>query len=354
MTYLRILIGLAISIACVIVLLSQINLQLTAAALGRAQPAWLVLAVVILLVTMLTKSYRWGLLYYPTRGLHFGNLTSALFIGYMVSSLVPMRLGELVRAYLIGKKEPVTFSQSVGTILVEKVLDIVTILGFLAVLGLIMPLPPQVAGSGPLLAATGLGGLAVLFGLAWLPREKVLRVLARLQLYVPGSRRWNLVKVLGPFLEALAILRYWRLLPALAFWSVLNWSLSALINYVVMLAMDVPAPFAAAIFLMVVANLGMVVPSAPGYVGVFHALAVLALSAFGVDPSYAMGYAVVLHAIVYGTFIVVGLLCAWRGGYRLGDLRPGQGPPAPGPAADVGAPLAAPVVATSGDRSISA
>ena len=96
-------------------------------------------------------------------------------------------------------------------------LDIVTILGFLAVLGLIMPLPPQVAGSGPLLAATGLGGLAVLFGLAWLPREKVLRVLARLQLYVPGSRRWNLVKVLGPFLEALAILRYWRLLPALAF-----------------------------------------------------------------------------------------------------------------------------------------
>jgi len=354
MTYLRILIGLAISIACVIALLTQINLELTVAALGRAQPAGLALAVGVLLVTMLTKSYRWGLLYYPTRGLHFGNLTSALFIGYMVSSLVPMRLGELVRAYLIGKKEPVTFGQSVGTILVEKVLDIVTILGFLAVLGLVMPLPPQVAGSAPLLVATGLGGLAVLFGLAWLPREKVLRVLARLQLYVPGSRRWNLVKILGPFLEALAILRYWRVLPALAFWSVLNWSLSALISYVVMIAMDVPAPFAAAIFLMVVSNLGMVVPSAPGYVGVFHALAVLSLGAFGVDPSYAMGYAVVLHATVYSTFIIVGLLCAWRGGYRLSDLRPGQGGAAPAPPADVGAPLAAPVVATSGDRSISA
>jgi len=135
---------------------------------------------------------------------------------------------------------------------------------------------------------------------------------------------------------------------------VLNWSLSALINYVIMLAMDVPAPFAAAIFLLVFSNLGMIVPSAPGYVGVFHALAVLSLGAFGVDPSYAMGYAVVLHATVYSTFIIVGLLCAWRGGYRLSDLRPGQGGAAPAPPADVGAPLAAPVVATSGDRSISA
>ena len=60
MTYLRILIGLAISVACVIALLTQINLQLTAAALGRAQPAWLILAVAVLLVTMLTKSYRWA------------------------------------------------------------------------------------------------------------------------------------------------------------------------------------------------------------------------------------------------------------------------------------------------------
>jgi len=353
MSYLRVAVGLAISVACLAALLTQIDLRLTWSALSRAQPAWLVLAVVVLLVTMGTKAYRWGLLYYPLRGLRLGNLTSALFIGYMVSALVPMRLGELVRAYLIGRKEPVTFTQSVGTILVEKVLDVLTILGFLAALGLLMPLPEQLADHGPKLAAVGIGGLAALFALAWLPRERVLHVLARLQLYLPGSRHWNLVKLVGPFLEALAILRYWRLLPALAFWSVLNWGLSTLINYLVMVALGVPAPFSAAVFLMIFSNLTMVVPSAPGYVGVFHYVAVLALGAFGVDTNTAAGYALVLHATVYGTFIVVGLVCAWRGGYRLADLIPGRASSLPTPTADVGAPLAAPAIATSQDRSIS-
>jgi len=327
MAYLRVLIGIAISAICIVALLSQVDLQLTWLALTNAQPAWLVLAVLVLLATMETKAYRWGLLYYPTRGLRLGHLTSALYIGYMVSALVPMRLGELVRAYLIGKTEPVSFSQSVGTVLVEKVLDVVTILAFLAVLALLVPLP-ELAVPGPALAALGLGGLAVLLGLAWLPREPLLNLLARLQLHLPGSRRWNLVKLVGPFLEALAVLRHRQLLPALAFWSLLNWGLSAFINYLVMQALGVPAPFAAAVFLTVVTNLGMVVPSAPGYVGVFHYLAVVSLAAFAVDASHAMGYALVLHALVYGTFIVGGLFCVWRGGYRLADLWPGRGPAA--------------------------
>src|SRR5262249_12108723 len=179
MAYLRVLIGLAISAICIVALVSQIDLQLTWSALTNAQPAWLVLAVLVLLATMETKAYRWGLLYYPTRGLRLGHLTSALYIGYMGSSLGPMRLGELVRAYLIRQTEPVSFSQSVGTVLVEKVLDVVTILGFLAVLALFVPLP-ELAVPGPALAALGLGGLAVLLALAWLPREPLLALLARL------------------------------------------------------------------------------------------------------------------------------------------------------------------------------
>src|SRR3712207_3024678 len=145
----------------------------------------------------------------------------------------------------------------------------------------------------------GLGGLGTLLALAWLPREFVLRVLARVQLHLPGSRRWNLVKLVGPFLDALAILRYRQLLPALAFWSLLNWGLSALVNYVAMLALDVPAPVTAAVFLMIVTNLGAIVPSAPGYVGVFEGLALVSLTPYGVDPNVAMGYALALHALVY-------------------------------------------------------
>ena len=324
MAYVRILIGLAISAGCVAALLTQIDLHRTWIALTHARPAGLLLTLAILLAAMFTKVYRWRLLYYPTTGLRLWNLTSALFVGYMVSFFVPMRLGEFVRAYLIGKTEPVTFSQSVGTIVVEKVLDVLTILLFLAGLAL-FGLLPELAVPGWVLAMMGLGGLALLAGLAWLPRDVVLRLLARLQLHVPGSRRWNLVKMVGPLLDALAILRYRQLLPALALWSLANWALSSLVNYAAMWALDVPAPLTAAIFLMVVTNLGAVVPSAPGYVGVFHGLAWVALAPYGIDPNQALGYALALHALVFGTFIVAGLWFVWRGGYRLSDLWPRAG-----------------------------
>ncbi len=217
----------------------------------------------------------------------------------------------------------------------------------LGVLGLLPPL----AVPGWVLAAIGGGGLAFLLAMAWVPRKKMFRILARVQLHLPSSRRWNLVKLLGPFLDALAVLRHRRLLPALALWSLINWTLSALANYAAMQAFDLPAPLSAAIFLMVVTNLGMVVPSAPGYVGVFHGLAWVALAPYGVDPNAAAGYALVLHALVYGTFITAGLFFAWRGGYTLSELLPGRG--AAEQPVDLGAAVAAPAVATTSDRSMS-
>ena len=88
MAYLRILVGLAISVACIAALLTQIDVHQTIEALSHARPGWLILADAMLLVVMGVKAYRWGLLYYPTRGLHLRNLTSALFIGYMISSVI--------------------------------------------------------------------------------------------------------------------------------------------------------------------------------------------------------------------------------------------------------------------------
>jgi glycosyltransferase 2 family protein len=321
MTYVRVLAGLAISAACIVLILTQIDFQLTWAALTRAHAGLLLLGLLVVLAAIAAKAYRWGLLYYPTTGLRLGSLSSALYIGYLVSAFVPMRLGEVARAYLIGKTEPVTFSQSVGTILVEKVLDVLTILVFLAGLALLGHLPP-LAVPGWTLAALGLGGLAGLLALAILPQALFLSLVERLARFLPAGRGANLAQLVLPFLDALAILRYRQLLPALAFWSLVSWTLVTLLNYVVMEALGVAAPVSAAVFVMVVTNLGMIVPSAPGYVGVYEGLVWAALAPYGVDPSQALGFALALHALTYAVFIVIGLACIWRGGYRLADLRP--------------------------------
>ncbi|MBX5491253.1 MAG: flippase-like domain-containing protein [Chloroflexi bacterium] len=339
MRYLRAMLGLAISAACVIALLTQIDPQRTWQSLSHARPGWLLATVGVLLLSMLVKAWRWGVLFYPTRGLRLQRLFSALAIGYLVLSVVPMRLGELVRAYLIGRTEPVAFTQAVGTILVEKILDVLTILAFLALLGLFMPLP-VLGVPNEVLVGLGLGGVGGLLILAWLPRQRILALLARLQLYLPGSRRFNLVRMIGPFLDAVAILRYPRVLPVVVLSSALTWSLAALINYLGLQALAIEAPVAAAIWLMIVTNLVMILPSAPGYVGVFHKFSVIALAAFAIDANEAAAYAIVLHALIYGTFIALGLIFVWRGGYRWRDLWPGT-PPAAAPASALVSPQTA-------------
>jgi uncharacterized protein (TIRG00374 family) len=319
MAYLRILLGLVVSAICIVALLTQVDLERTWTTLTQAQPLWLLLTVGVLVLNMVSKAIVWRLLYYPVTGLHLRNLFSTLYIGYLVSTVTPMRLGEVARAYLVTKTEPVTFSQSVGTVLVEKVLDLLTVLAFLAALSLLVPLP-ELAVPGWVLAAFGLVGLVGLLGLAYLPRGPLLRALTAMQRRLPLVRRLDLAALVGPFLDALAVLRYREVVAALTFWQVVVWLESALGNYLVMVALGLPAPFAAAVFVTIVTSLGMIVPSAPGYVGVFHYLSVVAVTAFGVDASQAMSYALVSHAVTYGSFVVGGLYYVWRGGYHFGDL----------------------------------
>src|SRR3954447_16990080 len=115
MTYLRIGLGLAISVACIVAVVSRVDLQVTWGVLTHAQPLWLGAALLMVLAAWGLKSRRWGLLYYPVVGLRFRHLVSAMLIGYLASSILPLRLGELVRVYLIGRTEPVTFTRSLGT-----------------------------------------------------------------------------------------------------------------------------------------------------------------------------------------------------------------------------------------------
>jgi hypothetical protein len=98
------------------------------------------------------------------------------------------------------------------------------------------------------------------------------------------------------------------------------WAASATASYVVMRAFALPVPPAAALLVVAITNLGMAVPSAPAYVGVYHLLAIETLRLFGVDPSAGLSYAVTMHALTFGSFIVGGLGFLWHRHLTFGDL----------------------------------
>lgn len=307
----RFWIGIAISLICLILALKDVHFAEIWRALGQANYFYLIPALAAVLVGLGVRAVRWRLLFYPQRDLRLAKLFSVMNIGYLLSNVFPARLGDLARAYLIGDLEKVSVARALSTVVVERVLDVITVVGFLALLIPFVPLPPWAARSG-LVAGALFAALALLLIAVSYQKERGLRLVDRLVGLVPRLDGQKWLGSFGSLIDGFAVLRAQGALPGLILWSLLAWTCSALINYFVMLAFDPHLPFTAAVFVLCVTVLGMTVPSSPGYVGVFDYLTVVALSLFAVEKDLALSYALVLHAVLYVSMSFMGLLCLWR------------------------------------------
>jgi uncharacterized protein (TIRG00374 family) len=297
--------------------LQQVSLEQLGQVLGRAEPVPLILVVLTVVGSLLARALRWQVYFLPQRHVPFRPLLSTLSISYMASTFLPFRAGELVRAVFLGHREALPVSRIVGTILLEKLFDFLAIGVMLVVLLAMAPdLPIQARLAGNLIAVVILVGFGSVVALA-LWREQALRVLALVDRYLPRIRLEPIARQFAEGTDSLRRAGLW--LPLLG-WTCLIWVLSIAGGWAGTAALDLRPGFAALIFLSVLPSAGQAVPSSPGYVGVYHAAAVLALTTFGIDQGHALATAVLIHAASYGILVVLGLLALWVDGYSFGDL----------------------------------
>ena len=289
-------------------------------ALSQADLWLLAAALLTFLLTEVVKAIRWRALFYPdSRMRRFGKLLSVIYIGQMVNAAVPARLGELARAYLLSRIETVSAAYVFGTIVLEKALDSLMLLLAVLILSLFMPLPAWVKGSSLLVT----GGMVVMLA--------VMTALSRWEDRLPG---W-LNRVVGPqsWLTRMGIigaiqrgtlslrpLRSLRMNLQLWGWSLLNWGLMIFTNLLLFWAFDLHLPWTAAPLLLAILNIGIIVPSSPGRIGIFHYLCVLTLGLYGVDAALALAYGILLHALVYLPIFIVGAYFLWRENFDLSRL----------------------------------
>jgi uncharacterized protein (TIRG00374 family) len=242
-----------------------------------------------------------------------------LMIGYMMNAIIPLRLGDLARAYLLGRRHGIAVSTTLSTVVAERLFDVlaIVIIGFLV--STVLELPPLVQVGLRTFAVIGVAGMCVLYGLSfwgnWIDRLAWRKTES-------GHMRWltALLQRLNYFCKALTVLHDWkRLLAAsaltLAGWSVLSASLSMFA-----LSFGPKVPYLAGSLMMVATSLGASIPSAPGSTGVFHVMTVLALSVWNVPTEEAVAVGVLAHGVTIALHIVLGALCAWLVGIRLSAL----------------------------------
>jgi uncharacterized protein (TIRG00374 family) len=284
----------------------------------------IVLIVVWVMGSLVTRAARWHVFFLPKRHVPFGPLLRILAISYMASTFLPFRAGELVRAVFLGLRQAVPIPGVVGTILLEKLFDFLAIGVMLAALVALAPLPPAAQVAGVSITSVILLGFGFVVALSvW--RGPTLKLVGAVENLLPLGlgKRFQLVAAAKHFAEGTDSLREPRLWLALLGWTAVTWVCSLGSTLAGIMALGVEPGIAAVLFVVVLTSTGQAVPSSPGYVGVYHLAATTALTFFGVDPSTALGIALITHAFSYGSLVIVGLIALWTGGYTFNDVLKG-------------------------------
>jgi hypothetical protein len=319
----RFWLGIIISLVCLILVLWNIDYREVLQALGEANYIWLIPAALPFAGTIASKVLRWQLLFPGDHSrIRHGKLLSALMISYALNTILPARLGELARAYVIGESENLSKSLAFSTIVVEKVLDVLTLLLFLVLLLPFVTLPSWIQQSALVMAPVFVCLFIVLLALAY-QRKRTLALASSVLKHLPQFGADRLLAYLDSALSGFDVLGTLKANLLLWAWSIAVWATSGLFMLVVMVAFDIKAPPAAAFLLLCVTSLGMTVPSSPGYIGVYHWLVVSTLQIFGVERELALSFAFALHAITFLPLTLLGIFYMMRENYSLQRIEQG-------------------------------
>lgn len=322
--------------------LRNVDLQDVWRALIQVNPGWLLIITLLSMATYLATARRWQLLFPAAEAPGLRSLFEALMVAQLVNTGLPGRLGVLSRAYLVSRSGSTGAFFVLCTVLIEKVLEGVSLVPFAAFVLFLLALPEQVSyalrlgsslavmagvGVACLLAAGRLdlgsrssgnrrtwatqhdrskrpryqSGGAEASGTTTQASSAVSRVIDRLD-EIEAFRR---LRQASTTVQTALDPKCW---PGLWGWSLVIWLAIIGMNYLALLALDIPVPFVAAVALLVVLQFGGRIPAPVAGIGVFHYLAMVTLSLFGVSKDVALGFGVLMHAI---TYLPPSLIGAW-------------------------------------------
>lgn len=258
------------------------------------------LALTTFLLSMFFRVVAWRILL--QRSVSIWRVFIVLNQGYLINNILPWRLGEFGRAILLGRKPNLSTQGVLASIFVERLYDIVIALSFFAAL---IPFAVGLPGiSRSVFFAVAVIAIAA-FGLILLLRYP--HILLRVVDILPGGRdRWG--RHFDRFREGLQTIRSPRIVFLSLFFLLISWILAGFQYWFAIKSIVPEAQIHWAFFMLTITMLGVTIPSSPGYVGVFEAAGVLALSVFDIPEAQALAATLVLHAMVYVISSAIGAL----------------------------------------------
>jgi uncharacterized protein (TIRG00374 family) len=286
--------------------------------------------VLLSIVVLVLRSYRWGVILEPLEKIDQGTLFSITAVGFMAISLLPVRMGEFVRPYLVSRKSSIRMGSALATIVVERIFDMLTLMMVLLLILMMVELPEWIFRSACSILLIVIPLLFILIFMA-VKRDASVKGIDRIIRVLPEALSSRLMRLLHSFLDGLQILPDLKKTFYLAFLSILTWSLVAFATYILFSSFESMSGLspAAAYTVLIITALGVTLPTAPGFVGNYHYSCVLALTLFGIPKNDALTFAILLHfmqvmvtillGLIYLPFIRVPLPTIFKGSGKIGS-----------------------------------
>lgn len=311
----RLIIGLAIAAIALYFTFRDIDFAALRNALVTANWTWFIPAAACFAIGLVSRAMRWSVIMGGTR---LSTTFHAMNIGYMMNMLLPGRLGEIGRAYVIGERTPVSMTRAVSSVVVERLLDLAAVVVMLAVVAQFLPMSPALVRPAAISGVLVMVLISAVGVLIW-QADRFERVLRSILARVPklDTERW-VARFRDLCAGFLAIGQPQRML-AIFVLTVLLWACAMLMAFLMMFAF-VPARFDAASLMVIVANLGGAIPT-PGGVGPAQYFAKLALTPFGVDEARGVAFVFVWWFAQLASLVALGFVGLFRVGMSLSQLR---------------------------------
>ncbi len=272
--------------------LRQVDFHNVAHYISQANWGWAVAGAFVYCSAFLLRAVRWQHLLEPIKPIEFKKSFAYLILGYFMNNVLPLRMGEFLRAFFTGTKLGISRTGVFATIVVERIFDGVAYICLFLLTVLILPFPQWARGSL-------IGGSILFFGVLTIlillshHQEKVMKLYAYIP--VPAKIKPRLEKILNNFITGLSILTDWKMLLLVIVVSIAVWAIEGTVFYMFSHAFHLTLSIFQCFLVMIVIGLGCMLPPAPGFVGTVEFLGVTSLSFMGINKNQAFGYILVLH-----------------------------------------------------------
>jgi uncharacterized protein (TIRG00374 family) len=313
-------IGLLVSVGLLWFAFRDLELRAVRAALRDANYWWLVPGVAVYFISVWFRSWRWGFMLRGSRRVSANRLYPVVVIGYMGNDILPLRLGEVLRAYVLWRRERINVGTSLTTALLERLFDGLTMVLFVLAGLLLVPMSGFLSRLLLIAGVIFLGVLIVFLVLAARPRLLHRIADAAIRRAVPGRFRQPLSDLVEGVIAGLECLRSGRDVFAVFGITVWVWILETVKYWLVSFAFGLRLPYPGIVLMGGVVNLLTALPSLPGYIGTFEAGGIRVLSILGAAEGPAASYVLVLHAILLIPVTLLGLVFMAREGIRWAEV----------------------------------